>query len=62
MKNEDLILDLVKSIQKHQERLEHKIERIEDAATEDRKMLMDIWKTRNEVTAKLNWDFAWKFT
>lgn len=78
MKNEELILDLVKELKtdlrdfkievfkrfeqtdKRLDRLEHNFQRLEDHQEEDRKMLFEVWKSRENVVARFTWDFIWK--
>ena len=39
-----------------------RLERIEDKQEIDRNMLQKIYHSRNQVTAKVTWDFIWKAT
>ena len=49
-------------LEHNQERLEHNQERLEDKYEKSNDMLMDIWKSRDSVVAKVTWDFIWKAT
>lgn len=44
------------------QRLEHGQEHIQDDQRGDRKILMDLWQSRESVVAKVKWDFIWKTT
>ncbi len=69
----DLVLELLKEFKKDvnrrfddvDRRFEEqgrRIGRLEDGQKEDHHLLMDIWKSREKVLAKVTWDFVWKAT
>ncbi len=65
----DIVIKLIENIEKQQDELRNEVKDIKfeirdmkQDQREDRKMLMDIWKTREKVTARVTWDFVLKAT
>ena len=56
------LIQFKQEVNKRFEEVNRRFGEIHQDQREDRKMLMDIWKSRDKVTAQVTWDFIWKAT
>lgn len=47
-------------VQQQFQQIEKRLDRLEENQYHDRRMLMEIWESRDKVVAKVTWDFIWK--
>jgi len=56
--NYKMLSDRIDRLDGRMDRIDSRMDRTESQQSEDRKLLMDIWKTRDVVTVKLSRSFA----
>lgn len=56
----DVLKDIKSDMNRRFDEQDKRMNRIEENQREDHHMIMDIWKAREKVTARINFDFIWK--
>ncbi len=59
-RSDEQFLELKMERREDNKRSDERFSEMKAEQREDRKMLMDIWKSRDKVTARVTWDFMWK--